>query len=47
MSVSRIQSIIYSGGGFSNVFALPDFQKSAVATYFKDHLPVYTFVNTL
>ncbi|KAE9402298.1 hypothetical protein BT96DRAFT_918310 [Gymnopus androsaceus JB14] len=29
-------SIFYSGGGFSNVFQVPDYQKDAVATYLKN-----------
>ncbi|KAB8304299.1 hypothetical protein EYC80_003711 [Monilinia laxa] len=36
------ESVIYSGGGFSNVFPIPDYQKEAVGTYFADHLPSYT-----
>lgn len=36
------QTVIYSGGGFSNVFPLPDYQKTAVADYFKKHNPPYT-----
>ncbi|KAM3086466.1 hypothetical protein ACMFMF_000415 [Clarireedia jacksonii] len=35
------ESIIYSGGGFSNVFPLPSYQADAVATYFSQHLPPY------
>lgn len=35
------ESVIYSGGGFSNVFAMPAYQSAAVATYFADHLPPY------
>lgn len=31
-----------SGGGFSNVFAMPSYQKKAVSTYFKNHLPPYS-----
>jgi tripeptidyl-peptidase-1 len=30
-----------SGGGFSNVYPIPDYQASAVATFFKDHNPPY------
>ncbi|KAF2171470.1 hypothetical protein M409DRAFT_63728 [Zasmidium cellare ATCC 36951] len=39
------QSNYSSGGGFSNVYGIPSFQKSAVATYFADHdpgLPYYS-----
>lgn len=32
-----------SGGGFSNIFPIPDYQASAVATYFKDHNPPYPY----
>ncbi|KAK5710847.1 hypothetical protein LTR15_012824 [Elasticomyces elasticus] len=35
------ETVIYSGGGFSNVFPLPDYQKSAVKGFFKNHLPPY------
>lgn len=31
------QSVIYSGRGFSDVFAVPSYQSSAVASYFKNH----------
>lgn len=30
-----------SGGGFSNVYPIPDYQKSAVATFFAEHNPPY------
>lgn len=30
-----------SGGGFSNIYATPDYQQAAVATYFKEHNPPY------
>ncbi|KAE8454178.1 hypothetical protein EG329_005103 [Mollisiaceae sp. DMI_Dod_QoI] len=36
------ETVIYSGGGFSNVFAIPSYQSSAVATYFKSHKPSYS-----
>lgn len=36
------ETVIYSGGGFSNVFAMPSYQSSAVATYFSAHKPTYT-----
>ncbi|KAM3484104.1 hypothetical protein MY8738_002543 [Beauveria namnaoensis] len=35
-----------SGGGFSNVNAAPDYQKSALATYFSQHDPGYKSYNT-
>lgn len=39
---SACQQVIYSGGGFSNVFPTPTYQKSALATYFANHKPAYT-----
>ncbi len=36
------QTVIYSGSGFSNVFAMPSYQSSAVVTYFKSHKPTYS-----
>lgn len=30
-----------SGGGFSNIYPIPHYQKDAVATYFKNHNPPY------
>ena len=36
------QTVIYSGGGFSNVFPIPSYQSSAVASYFTNHKPSYT-----
>jgi len=35
------ESVIYSGGGFSNVFAMPSYQSAAVQTYFAQHKPTY------
>lgn len=35
------ESVIYSGGGFSNVFGVPSYQADALATYFAEHLPSY------
>ena len=35
------ETVIYSGGGFSNVFPIPDYQRTALATYFKNHNPSY------
>lgn len=32
-----------SGGGFSNVYTAPDYQKSAVAKFFADHDPGYKY----
>ncbi|EMD33177.1 hypothetical protein CERSUDRAFT_108358 [Gelatoporia subvermispora B] len=32
---------IFSGGGFSNVFAMPDYQKKAVRTYLEKYPPPY------
>ncbi|KAK4048278.1 hypothetical protein OIO90_005897 [Microbotryomycetes sp. JL221] len=36
------QTVIYSGGGFSNVFPLPSYQSSQVKDYFKKHNPGYS-----
>ncbi|KAK3071726.1 hypothetical protein LTR53_008121 [Teratosphaeriaceae sp. CCFEE 6253] len=36
------ETVIYSGGGFSNVFPLPSYQASAVKGFFANHLPPYT-----
>lgn len=36
------ETVIYSGGGFSNVFAMPSYQSSAVATYFTSHKPNFS-----
>lgn len=33
------QSVIHSGGGFSNVFPMPSYQASAVTSYFANHSP--------
>jgi tripeptidyl-peptidase I len=33
--------VIYSGGGFSNNFAMPSYQKSAVQSYLKNYPPPY------
>lgn len=38
---SAAESVIYSGGGFSNVFSMPDYQASAVASYFASYKPAY------
>ncbi|TVY30670.1 Tripeptidyl-peptidase sed1 [Lachnellula hyalina] len=36
------QTVIYSGGGFSNVFAMPSYQSAAVASYYTSHKPSFT-----
>ena len=33
---------IFSGGGFSNYFAIPDYQKSAVQGFLANHPPPYS-----
>ena len=33
------ETVIYSGGGFSNVFPMPAYQADAVGFYFKHHTP--------
>ncbi|KAH0016835.1 subtilisin-like protein, partial [Aureobasidium melanogenum] len=35
------ETVIYSGGGFSNVFHLPSYQASAVKSWFKNYPPPY------
>lgn len=35
------ETVILSGGGFSNVFALPDYQADAVTTFLTEHPPPY------
>ena len=35
------ETVIYSGGGFSNVFPIPTYQSAAVAAYYKNHPPPY------
>jgi len=35
------ETVIYSGGGFSNVFPIPDYQKGTVQGWFADHPPPY------
>ncbi|CAF0846905.1 unnamed protein product [Adineta steineri] len=39
---SACEQVIYSGGGFSNNFAMPGYQTTAVQNYFKNHKPPYT-----
>lgn len=36
-----------SGGGFYNIFAIPDYQKEATNTYFADHYPGYDYYSGL
>lgn len=36
------ETVIFSGGGFSNVFPLPDYQADAVSTFLGDNPPAYT-----
>ncbi|GAM88207.1 hypothetical protein ANO11243_062380 [Dothideomycetidae sp. 11243] len=36
-------SAFASGGGFSNIYPIPDYQKDAVATYFSEHDPAYPY----
>ncbi|KAI9066070.1 subtilisin-like protein [Trametes sanguinea] len=38
---SACMQVIYSGGGFSNVFPMPSYQKSAVENYLSKHAPDY------
>ena len=33
------ETVIYSGGGFSNVFPMPDYQKNAVGFYYQHRNP--------
>lgn len=35
------ETVIYSGGGFSNVFPIPEYQKSAVQKWFAEYPPPY------
>jgi len=35
------EQVIYSGGGFSNYFPIPEYQKKAVGNYLKNHKPEY------
>lgn len=36
------EEVIQSGGGFSNYFAIPDYQKDAVSSYLKNKPPPYS-----
>ncbi|CDO77010.1 hypothetical protein BN946_scf184298.g37 [Trametes cinnabarina] len=38
---SACMQVIFSGGGFSNVFAMPSYQKSAVEHYLSKYAPAY------
>ena len=35
------EEVIYSGGGFSNYFAMPDYQQTAVDYYLTNYYPSY------
>lgn len=39
---SACEQVIYSGGGFSNVFKMPDYQKNAVNDYLSKYPPPYS-----
>ena len=39
---SACQTVIFSGGGFSNVFAMPSYQQKAVSNYFANFAPPYS-----
>ncbi|KAF9807920.1 hypothetical protein IEO21_08015 [Rhodonia placenta] len=39
---SACEQVIYSGGGFSNVFAMPSYQKTAVEHYLSNYPPPYS-----
>ncbi|KAJ7054441.1 subtilisin-like protein [Mycena amicta] len=39
---SACQQVIFSGGGFSNYFAIPDYQKGVVAEYLSANPPPYS-----
>jgi tripeptidyl-peptidase-1 len=36
-----------SGGGFSNIYPVPSYQKAHLATYFKEHDPSYPYYSAL
>jgi tripeptidyl-peptidase-1 len=40
------RSAFASGGGFSNIYPQPDYQKAAVATYFSQHDPGYKYYSS-
>lgn len=35
-------TVIFSGGGFSNFFSMPTYQSGAIAHYYEKHNPPYT-----
>ncbi|EIN12224.1 subtilisin-like protein [Punctularia strigosozonata HHB-11173 SS5] len=39
---SACEQVIFSGGGFSNIFAMPKYQETAVKSFLKNHPPPYT-----
>lgn len=39
---SACEQVIFSGGGFSNIFPMPDYQKTAVSHFLESHPPPYT-----
>ncbi|KAF7357282.1 Serine protease S53 [Mycena sanguinolenta] len=39
---SACEEVIFSGGGFSNIFPLPSYQAEAVTSFLKNHPPPYT-----
>jgi hypothetical protein len=39
---SACEQVIFSGGGFSNIFSMPDYQKAAVSHFLESHPPPYT-----
>ncbi|GJJ08474.1 hypothetical protein Clacol_002692 [Clathrus columnatus] len=41
---SACEQVIFSGGGFSEIFSIPDYQKAAQAEYFARHNPPYSSV---
>jgi len=39
---SACEEVIFSGGGFSNIFPIPSYQKNAVTGFLKNHPPPFT-----
>ncbi|KAI0044219.1 hypothetical protein FA95DRAFT_1562476 [Auriscalpium vulgare] len=39
---SACEQVIFSGGGFSNIFPIPSYQKDVVTSFLKTHPPPYT-----
>jgi hypothetical protein len=39
---SACERIIYSGGGFSDIFSIPSYQTAAVTNFLKEHPPPYS-----